>query len=276
MTLVETVREKLLHAAAPLKLADVAKGLPKPRKVKANAFREQLRDAVEDEVRLGNAFRYPSGKNGEPRYWSRDERRLLREKVVELAGTPLERSKLTRALGKGLDGPFVEGVLRELIAEARLFEHPPKTKKGKARFGSSPPPPPLPALATKPHKAKVEKLAADCRKLLAAAGVEVEELLRTLRVHIGDETRPPPAVETPDELILKAVGTAPVVSLADLRREMPREFRGPAFDDAVLRLADQRRVVVSQDADPLSFSDAERAELVRDGEALYTTIASRR
>jgi hypothetical protein len=80
----------------------------------------------------------------------------------------------------------------------------------------------------------------------------------------------------PDELILKAVANAPVVALADLRREMPGEFRGPAFDEAVLRLADQRKVVVSQDADPASFSDAERAELVCDGGAVYTTIAARR
>ena len=76
-----------------------------------------------------------------------------------------------------------------------------------------------------------------------------------------------------DEVILKALGHAPVLSLAELRASMPAEYRGSAFDETVLRLADEQQVILSQDAVSAHFSDAEKAEFVRDGEALFTTIA---
>jgi hypothetical protein len=141
---------------------------------------------------------------------------------------------------------------------------------------------------------------ADCRKLLSASGVEAEVLLAALRAGLGatasagvPSTPPegPPATEgtrtelaaTPvaaagaeiDDLILKAVSDAPVLSLADLRREMPAEYRGGAFDEAVLRLADAGRVILSQDADPARFTPGEKAEYVQDGALLFTTILKR-
>jgi hypothetical protein len=117
--------------------------------------------------------------------------------------------------------------------------------------------------------------------------VSIDELLQTLQIHISEpapprpapksrtsrKVAPPPAESSVEELILKAVANAPVVSLADLRRVMPHEYRGRAFDEAVLRLADQRQVVVSQDADPSAFSQAERAEYVTDGGNVFTTIS---
>jgi hypothetical protein len=56
---------------------------------------------------------------------------------------------------------------------------------------------------------------------------------------------------------------------------MPAEYRGRAFDEAVLRLADTGRVILSQDADPARFSAEERAEYVQDGKLLFTTIGKR-
>ena len=86
------------------------------------------------------------------------------------------------------------------------------------------------------------------------------------------EAPAPPGMRL-DDLILKAVASAPVVSLAELRREMPHEYQGRAFDEAVLRLADERQVSVSQDADPARFGEAERAGYVQDGGAVFTTIS---
>ena len=82
----------------------------------------------------------------------------------------------------------------------------------------------------------------------------------------------PPRAEL-EELILKALAHAPVHSLAELRASMPTEYRGHAFDEAVLRLADEQQVILSQDAVPDQFSDAERAEYVGDGAAIFTTVA---
>src|SRR4051794_25531619 len=90
----DAVRDNLQRAAAPLKLPDVTKGIRRPKKVKVTEFREEVRLLLVEDVRLGKVFCYPSGKNGVLRYWSRDEKHLLREKAVELAATPLTLSAL--------------------------------------------------------------------------------------------------------------------------------------------------------------------------------------
>lgn len=297
----DAVRRKLHEATAPLKLEEVTKGLPKARKVKPAEQLEAVRKVLDEEVRLGKAFRYSSAKNEQPRFWARDEKQVLRDKAVELAVSPQALSALKKALGnevKGVDGAFVEAVVRELIRDDRLFEHPPRKKNGSPLFGASPPlpsPAPPPPLEQAKHKKAVDKLAESCRKLLAATGVTTEVLLVALRGRLGepsaslspvppvsvsgmpakpdvDPTRPNPDL---DELILKAVAHAPVVSLAELRRELPLEFRGRAFDEAVLRLAEQERVIVSRDADPARFSAMERSDYVQDGGSIFTTIFKR-
>src|SRR5262249_2830183 len=83
---------------------------------------------------------------------------------------------------------------------------------------------------------------------------------------------PPQPIE---QAILAALSREAGLSLADLRRQMSPEQRGREFDEAVLRLDDQQRVILHRDADPMRFSEAERAELVRDGSALFTTITKR-
>lgn len=296
------VHARLKTATGPLKLADLAKGLSRPKKVKVAEFLEDVRKILDEEVRLGRAFSYPSAKGSAVRYWAKDEKQLLRDKAVELAAMPQPLSALKTALGKevlGTDGAFVEVIVRELIGDDRLFEYPPKSRTSKPLFGATPPPPAPPPLEQEKHKKTVDKLAADCRKLLAAAGVGEEELFRVLRSRLGGsasvspaqtslpETHPTPAIvaekngqprsDVPelDALILKSVELAPVVSLAELRREMPVEFRGRDFDEAVLRLAERQSIIVSQDADPSRFSAAELAELVEDRGNVFTTIMKR-
>jgi hypothetical protein len=314
LSLGETLVSKLQAAAAPLKLADAVKGLARPKKVKPADFKEEVRRALEEEVRQGRAFAASSGKNGETRYWHRDERHLLREKAVELAATPQAMSGLKTKLGKvvkGADGAFVEGLLRELIFEERLYEHPPKTAKGKPLVGTSPPTPPLEQPA---NQKALGKLAGDLGKLARKAGVSVDAVLAALVAlvkqpvatpvpatrtgeapaepvgiavdehFVPNRDRPGSAGASPvradaapsiEQTILAALERESVMSLADLRRQMPPERRGREFDEAVLRLDDQQRVILHRDADPMRFSEAERAELVRDGIALFTTITKR-
>ena len=134
----ETVRKKLQEAPGPLKLSEVVKGFPNPKKQT-----EKVRNYLDEEVRHGRAFSYPSGKKEEVRYWVKDEKHLLREKTLEFATNPQSIPALKKYLGlvvKGADGAFVEGVIREMIADDVLFQHP-EQKKGTPLFGSSPPPP---------------------------------------------------------------------------------------------------------------------------------------
>jgi hypothetical protein len=296
--LADAVRAKL-QGQEPLTLAQITKGLPKPKKAKAAEVEAQVRPALEDEVRSGRAFRHPSGKNGVERFWARDEKQALRDEAVRLAATPQTLSALTKALGKTVKGvgpAFVETVVRELIGEDRLFEHPPKTKAGGPLFGTTPPPPKAPPLQQPKHKKALDGIAKSCRKLLDAAKVPAEELFRALREALAGPTtsgveaqaatagaQAPPQSRAPggpnpelEALILKAVANAPVLSLADLRGDLPPEFQGPAFDETVLRLADEQRVILTQDASPARFSDAERARHVRDESGgLFVTISRR-
>jgi hypothetical protein len=296
--LTQKVLAKLQSAAVPLPVADAARGLPKGRGVKAADFQNEVRTALEELVRLGQAFRCPSGKGGKERYWARDEKHLLRSQAVELAAAPLTLAALKKELArhvKGVDGSFVESVVRELVREDRLFEHPAKTKSGGPLFGAFPPPPPL---AQAKHKKALDSLVKACRKLLSAANVPPEELVQTLSARLHETPSGEPAVraepvssssvnETTDpavappssasseleDLLLKAVATSPVLSLAELRDAMPAEYRGRAFDEAVLKLADEQQVVLHQDVEPSRFSEAEQAQFVRDGHALFTTIS---
>lgn len=292
--LMEAVRWKLQSAPAPLQLSQVLKGLKRPRKVKKAEFDHEIQSALDEQVRLGLVFCCPSGKNGNPRYWSRDEKHHLREKAIEFASTPQTiaamKTKLKKEV-KGVEATFLQAVIEELIAERSLFQHPAKTAKGSPLIGATPPPPPLGPLE-QPKNAKVlSKILTDCRKLIAASKVSVDELLRSLQrqllpspdtksdIVIAETTSTQPTDATPparaelDELILKALEHAPVLSLAELRASMPAEYRGTAFDECILRLADEQQVILSQDALPARFSEAEKAEFVRDGEALFTTIS---
>lgn len=278
--LAEAVRAKLAATTHPLKLAEVLKGLPKPKKARKEDLEAEVREILEAEVQQARLFRHESGKGGEARYWHRDEKRHLQEKALALATTPLAlnalRTKLAREV-KGVDAAFVEAVVRELVGDDQLFEHPAKTKAGGPLFGATPPPP---ILETDRHKKAVAKLAADCEKLLKASGATADALFQALRQRLSISPTPPPPTPTePDttlvDLILKAVANSPVVSLAELRREMPTQFQGRVFDETVFDLFDAGRVTISQDADPLRYTPEERAAFVQDGDVLFTTITRR-
>ena len=294
--LAEAVQAKLQAAAGPLKFAEVVKGLPPQKGVKQAQLKEQVQHLLEEEVRLGAAFSQPSGKKGEARYWARDERQYLRDKAIESATTPQAMPALKKTLTttlKGVEGEYVLGLIKEMILDELLYEHPGKTKTSVPLFGATR------ARPLDRHKTKVDKLVADCNKLLSTAGVTVDDLMQTLRASLVQVKPQPSAIAqivepTPqrveeiqplsppreeagslEDLILKAVAETPVVSLATLRAEMPREYQGEAFAAAVLRLADDFKITLSKDADPSRYTEQEAAMYVRDEGHLYTTIMAR-
>ena len=67
------------------------------------------------------------------------------------------------------------------------------------------------------------------------------------------------------------------VSLREPRRHMPAEYRGhDTFDRAVLRLADEGKVVVHRHNQPAQLLENEREELVRDDAGTYYTLVNYR
>lgn len=235
--------------------------------------------AVGEAERDGRAFAAASGKGGAKRYWHRDEGEAVRQAVLAAAAEPKTLAELKKAGAAGLksDSGFVEAVTRGLIGEDRLFEYAPKTKAGGPRFATVPPPPPL---AQGKFPAAVAKLAQGVAKLAADARVSLDDVFEAVRA-VVTPAQPavapePPAAEI-DDLILKAVAeAAPTLLLADLRRDMPAEYRGPAFDAAVLRLAAARKVQVYTDSEPLHFPEEVRAGFVTDDRGnVYTNVGPR-
>lgn len=83
----------------------------------------------------------------------------------------------------------------------------------------------------------------------------------------------PPSDPRVGPAILEALKNEHNVSIPQLRRKMPKEWQGKEFDKAILWLADQRKLIVSQDAMRPAFSDAQHAEFVQDGDNFFTTVS---
>jgi hypothetical protein len=290
-TLADMICKKLQESANPLKLAEVAKGLKKPKKTKKPDFEEEVRAHLDELTRQGIAFHYPSAKGGTERYWHKDEKHLLRTRAVELAAEPQTLSGITRLLAReirGVDSAFVDIIVRELIGDDQLFEYPAATARGGPRFGAVAPPPPLPPLQRPNLKRKVDKLILDANKLLNDSHASLDELIHLLierlrKPNDAHQAVTPSAAPVPepsaahelDELIMKEVNNNSVVMLPELRAAMPVEFRTTAFDEAVIRLAENNRILVYQDSDSSSFSEAQLTGFVRDGSHVYTSISKR-
>jgi hypothetical protein len=240
--LIESIRTKLQTASSPLKLADVAKGLTRPKKVKAADFQHEIEQFLEEDVRLRRTFSYPSGKDDRIRYWARDEKQLLWEKVLGITDEPHSfsalKTQLTREV-KGTAPAFIEGVIREMILGGQLFEYPKGPKKSGPLYGKYPPPPPPPPLHLPKNKKVLAKIVADCRKLAAIPGITAWDVMRALQDELGgeipqktasrdpsSEPENPGRQESPlapngaagvtvDALILKAIAQVPVLSKVD-------------------------------------------------------------
>lgn len=275
----ETVLKTIQDASAPLNLKDVVKGLSRPKKVKVADFLKEVRQILEEATRSGQAFHYPSGSKGTERFWAKDEKQVIRDEILRAVATPLTPTKLQDAVKKsvpGIDKSFVESVATELIAEGRLFKHP----KGKSFLYASSP---LNLLASPQIQKLVQTFTDAARKLRDKARQSLEDLVAILCKGLSadpapettstvDETPLPDLVEL-DDLILKAVssegGSDGTMSIAGLRNQMPLEYRGAAFDEAVFRLASLDWVFLLPDNRADQLEAAERNEMVRDGNGTY-------
>ena len=129
--LIDTVLEKLRAIEAPLTLPQLLKGLEKPiKKMKQPEFEAHVEALLAEPISARHVFVYPSGKADEKRLWGKDEKHLIIEAIVAKASAsnkPGSKSSLIaagRGASKGVDPAFVESILKELIAEHRLHEHP--------------------------------------------------------------------------------------------------------------------------------------------------------
>lgn len=273
----------------------------------------ELRQLIETQLLMqGQLFKCsPSGKSS--RYWSHDEEEKVRETVVDLlANAPLAESKLATAVNKALpkisSPAAIKNYLHNMRHEGLLHQWP---GKGKTMLLSLRPYDPLSAITL--TAATRKSLSAVLAKIETLGG-SMEDLLQVIRRQLRPSTpqAPPPVMpqaQLPelaqakqeeeasarenepswpareiDELILKgmrdlnaAVDQGATVLLRDLRRHMPPEYRShEAFDAAVIRLAEQEKIVLHRHDQPSFLTDAERDELVRDANGTYFTAIAQR
>lgn len=128
LTLPEQLRETLANAPAPLTLKELAKALPRPKKVKADEFENSLPGYLVEDLQAGRVFKVGSGKGGLERYWNRNEKDAIHDAVRTAATEPKKLAELKK-IAVGLtkaDKAFAEGIVDEMVAGKQLHEHPGK------------------------------------------------------------------------------------------------------------------------------------------------------
>ena len=136
--LVAAVRTVLEKSDEPLTLSKIRAALPaRLRSVSLDALAEVLRRQV-----AANALQqYPKYRSQQDRFWDRPMpvhvAQLLR---VTLAEEPLGLPELRRKM-PDYAKTLTESVLNDQVAQGRLFQHPPATKRTGPRYGAGRPEP---------------------------------------------------------------------------------------------------------------------------------------
>lgn len=296
----EAILQVFRDAPHPLTLAQAQKCYKGPKLSKSDFAR-----TIEAQLLMRGELFKCSPARTQPRYWVQDEEQKVRDAVEDLlAKGPLPEGKLATAVNKLLpkvsSPAAIKAYLQAMHREGVLHEWP---GKGKAKSLALRPFDPLAGITFKSATLK------DLTEVLAKLeplGVSVDQFIQVLRDRLrprrpaaeppvpergvptkarnGEPKEPPSAAGEVEDLILRgmydldpAVREGATVLLRDLRRHMPAEYRRhEAFDPAVIRLAEEGRVVLHRHDQPSFLTDTERDELVRDGAGTYfTSIAHR-
>jgi len=218
----------------------------------------------------------PKTARGKPRYWDRGVNELGRLLILASLEKKASQSKadLRKAAKQVPDAAF-EAAFQGLIESRTLFEHPPLPKKKSADFGKLPP---SPEPYLKDLGVQLTKVVAQ----LTAARVPAAELRRAL-VQLVEATGVPfggvaksDTVATPPQSVdlvslMKQVEPAAVNGALVAARELRRAANLPKsqFDEAILALARQGRLMLHRHDFASSLDPTEREELVTDGAGTY-------
>lgn len=260
--IVPAVREILLHSSEPISLPQICKLLTGALKVPAKR-RPELRALLDADPGI---FEWPRS-----RFWNRDPRAIAAAAAIEIASTePLFERDLLKALAArtgGFKGAPARELIRLLLGEGKLFEHPPWGKKRK-----------LSAARPDPERYRTE-LEDEIRPVLekyAALGITPQRVFEQVC-----QGRLLPATAVPSQIMEALERMEPrkglVVAVAKLRRAPQLQGASkPDFDAAAVELFRQRRVFLHDHSAPHALSAAERDELIDDGRGkFYVGIAWR-
>lgn len=271
------IRELLLklirQADAPLTAKQCSAGLTGPFK----ATDKRLAPVLDELVADGSLRSFAPLLGKAPRYWDRSlneyARKVMRDVLAERGPLkPADLKKQTLRFAKGLSDADYQQELCRLIAERRVFEHPPASSRSKQSTYHCAPPVPAPYL---------KSIADELRRMVALlleSGVSRDdleqaglELLRqaglsaeTGRVSSRDQ-RPMPVVDLIElmRFIEPGADRGALVTLPELRRAAGLNRND--FDESVLELARLGRVTLHRHDFPSNLAPAERDALVTDG-----------
>jgi hypothetical protein len=273
----------LSEAEQPLNLSSFLKSLPNWGRSREQQLRKHL-DALVKEGRVRG--------HGVSRrvYWLPELEEKAAARVIEALGkSTLTRKKLESKFKSILVGwPVVkrDELLTRLEKESRLYKLP--ALKGSGILFSARPAQPNDYLQ-KP----IQTLAAELRKLqkkLEKAGVTTDQFFASAHA-IWQKSLPAvtneSAISAPpssEQMILDCMrrldneaGNGALVSLSELRQALAAQIPDKSgFDRAVLKLADEGRVVLHRHVYPASLNPEERESLVNDDRGnFYVGVAFR-
>ncbi len=226
----KTVREKVAALGDDAVVADSKLGKPTGKKLTdetAKAFDDTLAELIArgELHRHGEKYgkKVPPPPKPTPVQATVE---TVRKKVAELSDSQVvAEGKLGKPTGKKETAETTaafETVLKELIANETLFQHP-GGKYGKTK--PLPPPPPAKWYEKAPHKAKFTSLVTAANKLFEVGGVTVDEVLAALREKLGSPA--PTVAHTPQPPVSHAPASPPFAAPpADLRTVLKQ-----AYDD---------------------------------------------
>ena len=112
--------------------------------------------------------------------------------------------------------------------------------------------------------------AAQAKSLAAAAVAKAKAAQPPAPAAKGKGKAAPQAGQSPEQKAMAALVASPVMQVDKLFDALGMQ-KGE-FDALLIQLADEGKVIFSQDADPDSFTPAQKAKLIQDGGALITTV----
>lgn len=270
------VYQQIQQTSEPVTAGQIAKLLAPPHKL-SEAKVTPILDEFVAAARL--QLFPPKTAKGKSRYWDRDQNEFARSLILETLDKKgsLAKTDLRKAV-KQLTEELFLNAFQGLLDTQKLFEHPPLPKKKTSLFGNRPP-------APEPY---LNDLGGQLSKIVAqlrGASVPVEVLRRAL-VQLVESTGVPfgegatvtrsaalPLQELNVDLIAlmrsiePAADSGALVAARELRRAA-RIDKMP-FDQEILALARQGRLMLHRHDFASGLSQAERDELVTDGAGTY-------
>jgi len=263
--------EALEQFELPVSAKEIAARVKGPFKFTEKDLTPILDAAVLD----GRIHRFaPKTARGKTRYWCYDTLEFGCRLAVQTLNTkgPLTAAKLQAAL-KELDNVLFEQVFQSLRDAGTLFVHPP-VKTGAELFGIRPPAPEAYLKNVQLELTKTVKKLRDAHVSPDVLRRAIVQLVESAGISFNTSKTGDHRVETSSVDLIglmnrleSGAARGSLVSARDLRRAagLPKT----SFDQAVLDLARAGEVSLHKHDYPASLTDAERDELVTDGNGNY-------